>query len=431
MKHSKLILRHAVTMVGRTLKSYALLSVTIVLSFSLLLGYLVFTDSTLYNRYKVDFSANREMIHIEDMYLENGKLEALLNKAEQLGDTEVTYYHCAMLYFTRQNLYLPEEDLKVDDALYAGVFNLPKHTFAFGRLDSIPDEIIWLDGKEHTDINLGPNEAIVDEVLYHALEFDKMEKPEYTFYFHTRYESIPNALAYKAKIVGYIKDVGYSWTIHEVEPGRVTIGEDDISTILISSEEVNFDRFPTDDVLWRRYIEIYSKSPNEMAAFAEKLDFVGKFDARCIEQNKALEKIQTSNQTKAIIAAALLLLLGINLYSSFTNALNDRKFEIGVKRAVGASAWAIVRQFMYESILVMVVNIMISIALVADVFLVYKLYLLCLPEGKGRWLDWTIWCSSYSIGMFAACAITLTVVFSLVFAYKSTQVQVVDYLKAE
>ena len=176
---------------------------------------------------------------------------------------------------------------------------------------------------------------------------------------------------------------------------------------------------------------MYSDSPEEMAAFAEKLDFVGAFDARCIAQNQAIEKIQTSNQTKAIIAAALLLLLGINLYSSFTNALNDRKFEIGVKRAVGASAWAIVRQFMYESILVMVVNILISIAVVADVFLVYKLYLLCLPADQGQWRDWTIWCSSYSIGMFAACAVALTVVFSLIFAYKSTQVQVVDYLKAE
>lgn len=430
MKHSKSILRHAVTMVGRTLKSYALLSVTIVLSFALLLGYLVFTDSTLYNRYKVVFAANREMIHIEDMYLENGKLEALLNKAEQLGDTEVVYYHSVMLYFTRQNLYLPEEGLKVDDELYAQVFNLPKHTFTFCTWKSIPHEIVWLDGKEHTDINLGPNEVIVDEVLYHALEFDKMEEPEYTFYFHT-YGTTADALAYKAKIVGYIKDIAYGWTLHEADPGHVYIGEGNMSTILLSSEEINFERFPVDEASWRRNIEIYSKSPEEMAAFAEKLDFIGAFDARCIAQNQALEKIQTSNQTKAIIAAALLLLLGINLYSSFTNALNDRKFEIGVKRAVGASAWAIVRQFMYESILVMVVNILISIAVVADVFLVYKLYLLCLPEGQGRWVDWTIWLSSYSIGMFAACAVTLTVVFSLIFAYKSTQVQVVDYLKAE
>ena len=44
MRKGKLfsLLRHAFQMVGRTWKSYALLSVTIVLSFSLLLGYLTF-----------------------------------------------------------------------------------------------------------------------------------------------------------------------------------------------------------------------------------------------------------------------------------------------------------------------------------------------------------------------------------------------------
>ena len=36
------IFPHAVVMVGRTIKSYALLSVTIVLSFSMLLGYLLY-----------------------------------------------------------------------------------------------------------------------------------------------------------------------------------------------------------------------------------------------------------------------------------------------------------------------------------------------------------------------------------------------------
>ena len=433
MKQSKSILRHAVTMVGRTLKSYALLSVTIVLSFSLLLGYLVFTDSTLYNRYRKVFAANREMILIEDKYLENAKLEALLNKAEDLGDTEVVYYHSVVLDFTRQNMYLPEEELTVGNVLDAQIFNLPKHTFAFCEWTSIPYEIQWLDGKKHTDINLGPNEVIVDEVLYHALGFDKMDEPSYTFYFGQNNQAFSPAdtLVYEAKIVGYIKNAGPKWTVEEGQPGHAAIFTDNPSIILLSSDEIDLDRFPADEVIWRRHIVMYSESPEEMAAFAEKLDFVGAFDARCIAQNEALEKIQTSNQTKAIIAAALLLLLGINLYSSFTNALNDRKFEIGVKRAVGASAWAIVRQFMYESILVMVVNILISIAVVADVFLVYKLYLLCLPEGQGRWLDWTIWCSSYSIGMFAACAVALTVVFSLIFAYKSTQVQVVDYLKAE
>ncbi len=50
---------HAVKMVGRNKRSYALLSVTIVLSFTLLLGYLCFVDSQHYNRYKQTFSFDR------------------------------------------------------------------------------------------------------------------------------------------------------------------------------------------------------------------------------------------------------------------------------------------------------------------------------------------------------------------------------------
>ena len=80
-----------------------------------------------------------------------------------------------------------------------------------------------------------------------------------------------------------------------------------------------------------------------------------------------LETIRAQKTTKALITCAMLLILGINLYSSFSNALNERKFEIGVKRAIGASGFAIVRQFLYESLTVMVANILVSVALVVDI----------------------------------------------------------------
>jgi len=154
------------------------------------------------------------------------------------------------------------------------------------------------------------------------------------------------------------------------------------------------------------------------------------------DQARALEQIQTEKGTKAIIAALLLVILGINLYSCFENALNDRKFEIGVKRAMGASGFSIVRQFFYESMIVIVANIVISIAFVVDVGLLLKLYRqLTMKDFSGivhfEFETYSLYITPYSIGMFAACAIVLTVVFSLVFAYKTTQVQIVDYLKAE
>lgn len=430
MQYHKSILRHATMMVGRTLKSYALLSVTIVLSFALLLGYLVFTDSTLYNRYREIFAADRGMIYIRDIYLENAKLEMLLQKAEEIGDTSAVWYDCAQLNITRNNLILPEQGIPVNNPLMAEVFVLPQHTFAFCEYGARPWAVHWLDGKEHPDIHLEEGEVIVDEDLYYALELDKMDEPTYTFHFCADTYGSPS-LQYEARIVGYLKDNHAHWEFSSAEVDGTSWNLSNGLTLLLSTDAINQSRFPADEVIWARNIVVYSDSPEEVVALAEKLDFTGKLDANCIAQNQALEKIQTANQTKAIITAALLLLLGINLYSCFSNALNDRKFEIGVKRAIGASRWAIVRQFLYESILVMGVNILLSVSVVTDVFLVYKYHLLCLPKDQGQWLSWTIWCSPWSVGMFAVCAIALTVVFSLIFAYKSTQVQVVDYLKSE
>ena len=148
-------------------------------------------------------------------------------------------------------------------------------------------------------------------------------------------------------------------------------------------------------------------------------------------QDNAMEMMQSQAGNKAIIACALLVLLGINLYSSFTNALSERKFEIGVKRAIGASAWSIVLQFLYESIIVMLANILVAVAVVADVFIVYMYIYERTPDEWGMYNDFILYISPHSVAMFALCAVTLTIVFSIIFAYKSTRVEIVQYLKAE
>ena len=122
----------------------------------------------------------------------------------------------------------------------------------------------------------------------------------------------------------------------------------------------------------------------------------------------------------------MLFLLGINLYSSFSNALERRKYEIGVKRAIGASGGSIMRQFLTESMLVMLVNIVASILIVVEVLVDYKLYVQ-LVEGA-QWIDSI---SIHSILMFLVCSVSLTVAFCLLFAYKSTKVEIAQYLKAE
>ena len=56
MKRYRIAINHSILMVRRNLKSYLLLSVTILLSFTFLLGYFVYSDSEIYNRYKEYFN---------------------------------------------------------------------------------------------------------------------------------------------------------------------------------------------------------------------------------------------------------------------------------------------------------------------------------------------------------------------------------------
>ena len=183
-------------------------------------------------------------------------------------------------------------------------------------------------------------------------------------------------------------------------------------------------------MMWGQSILIHSAAPEEVVYLAKSMGY-DMIRSVYEQQNEALNQIRSEKSNKAIIACALLLLLGINLYSSFTNALNDRKFEIGVKRAIGASAWSIVRQFLYESLLVMAANVFLSVALVADVFIIYKYLYELYPNAWGYYQTWVIYISPHSVAMFGICAVTLTLVFSLIFAYKSTRVEIVQYLKAE
>ena len=186
----------------------------------------------------------------------------------------------------------------------------------------------------------------------------------------------------------------------------------------------------TDSILYSRYFVIHAESPEEVASIAEQMDFTLYYSV-CQLQDDALEQIRMAKGNKALIACALLLLLGINLYSSFTNALNERKFEIGVKRAIGASPWSIVRQFLCEGIIVMALNTVLSIVLVVDGALLFKVIYERMPDAYVIYHTCTILITPYSAAMFGLCAVTLTVVFSLIFAWKTTRVEIIQYLKAE
>lgn len=418
MKNLFRILRHSVTMVGRTIRSYALLSVTIVLSFALLLGYLGYTDTSLYNEYKGTFKINRGTIKVDEGLYTSQKFNLLLEKSQELRDTAFYFINdVSLVQFITDNM-LTENGYPLGsvpatiDVLTGRAWHL------FDQRVSVK----WLNGQTGEEVYLKGNEAILDLATFRALGISE-DDPTYTFHIAGKKREL--------KIVG-VADYGDS--VLATMNDRVAYDPDYQARLFISSELL------TDSELEQyfpgRIAVFYTAEPEKLDALAEELGIkLYANHAYYRAQDDALEKIQTQKGTKGIIVCALVLLLGVNLYSSFSNALNERKFEIGVKRAIGASSFSIVRQFLYESILVMAVNIFLSIAIVVDLGLVWKLVMERLYAGQeifvDKYWDFILYLSPHSIAMFAVSTVTLTVVFSLIFAYKSTQVEIVQYLKAE
>lgn len=72
---------------------------------------------------------------------------------------------------------------------------------------------------------------------------------------------------------------------------------------------------------------------------------------------------------------------------------------------MGASAFSIVRQFLYESVIVMLADILLSVVAVMDGLLVYKVIYEATPDRWGDYHDWIIYISPYSIAMFVVCSV--------------------------
>ena len=205
MKKGFRILKHSLTMVGRTLRSYILLSVTIVLSFSLLLGYLGFVDSEIYNEYKHIFQINRGILKVNDGLGNTAKFDALLEKVSQMDDTcfYVVYddfpHMSDSKFITDEGITLPPRQITT--------FYLSGYIWEFIRHTSDKFDLQWIDGREHNGVDLRQGEAVLDLATFNALGLNEMEEPVYTFRFP---KNDGGCLETTVKIVGVI-DLGGSF----------------------------------------------------------------------------------------------------------------------------------------------------------------------------------------------------------------------------
>lgn len=178
----KSIFSHALTMVWRERRSYALLSVTVVLSLALLLGYMIFTDSRLYNRYRFVMSQDPSLVEVEFLGQQGREqMELFVENASKLGNVKDQrwVYTCLGMGLNLQttdetgdyNIGIPIDFVAVDTQ-----FVMPVWTQETCRYT-----VEWLDGKEHSCMEVQPGEILLEEDLFYSLGLDKQAEPRFTY----------------------------------------------------------------------------------------------------------------------------------------------------------------------------------------------------------------------------------------------------------
>ncbi len=397
MKRRNSPARHALLMVGRNARSYVLLSVTIILSFSFLLGFFVISDSGLYNDYKLTFAADSKIALLRSSYSNysssnetvTGKLNMLIYRMGRMTNTH--FYQ----YFEKET----ELGLRRDEEskITATVSYVPADFWVFYALSGqIPERLDVVSGESRFTAD---NQIIIDKTLTHLLGGEQM--------LNLPYENRNGSMELKEySVIGTIED-GES---------KETEGETHVRILMPLSEVSEYDK---------RLMLVYSE--NGIGEIASLCDVFGiECSVPYKLQNSALKDMRAQVMIKGMSAGILFLLLGINLYSSFKNALNERRFEIGVKLAIGANRINIVGQFFREGMVVMLANTAASVLLVVNLAAVYKAV-----QRLFYGTEWTISLSAHSAVIFLSSAFFLSVSFSLIFAYRSATVEIAGQLKAE
>lgn len=396
--------KNGIWMVRKNIKTYAFLSVTIIISFTTLLCFLIYSDSSIFNQFKEDLQAS-PYISIVTSGVEDEKEEKVFRiLSEKLDELEDTYYYT----YVEQGVSL--EHITGSQLLTGMMRVVP--AYCWGYYYSATKR--FSQRKEEKRISLSKGQAVISEELYDLLK--EARSKEDKLYINIPVQYSDNTIQFHTFEVIGVCNSDLSPAIIQDEDGKLSGCVD----IFVSA-----DNFMGKDIdVLNKEMLVYSKDMESVSGWLEQLDLS---NATSYEAKKiADEEMRESIFVKSVIAIALLFLLGINLYSSFNNALNERKFEIGVRRAIGASPIDIILQFFVEGLTVMIVNMMLSIMCSTIIMCLYRIFRLFIYHE-----EWIISITGYSVAIFVCCCIFLSLVYSIVFAVMSLNVEIVYYLKNE
>ncbi len=410
-------LQHSVRMAAKNVKSYLFLSMTVLLSFCFMLFYLIYADSVTFNNYEKALSLDPEISTLQIVSLnDDGSYSASDTfKNMQSGALKVRSYLSHIKDCRTTMTYSSIGSLTLRDKCTLSLSFVEDHGFAYctaGNLYVEPLENALQDG-----------EALVNQSFYDWIR-ESMGEEEPTVSFDYVYaDNTRTRLA--VKIVGTtFYDNGYGAPTVD-ENGNLT---GNVKMLLPTSTLVRLSESGTPADLFAFMVAYapaeYQESIYEYAKDSDVVRGYGSYNVITI--NAARKNVQKAIEQRTLLLCFFYVVLAVNLYGSFRNALNDRKFEIGVKRAIGASKKSIIRQFLTEGLLVVVGNMLLSIYLVLTGFLIYKTILY-----HAQGVVWTIYLGWSALAGFLIVCLSLALLFSFIFAWQTSKVNVIDNLRAE
>lgn len=374
-------------------KNYIFLSVTIVLTFSIIGFYMIYNDSNIYNKYKTIMRESSRIVFVNYDKTEQNKVNLLLSKLEKL---ENTHY-----YLTSEFTDITLFDNKVEHVNFKLIAKVvPNNVWAYYWGSGYRVEMI--DGDK--GFSLKDDEIIVCESLYKLINGNRKNDEDIFLNLSS---------GKKLKITNVCRDFSKNNKVVD-ENGVISyyfygfISDKCLENI----ESVN-DK-----------IVIYSVNVTEIEEYARNLGLA--FSSYYDEKQEMNKEIIDSIEIKEVVLISLMIILGINMLSSFLNALSERKYEISIRRALGASKYSIVLQFLTEGILVIAIDVLVSVAVIMILLASIKLYhALALGD------EWIINITSYSALIFFLCCTFLALFFSGLFSILSTRVEIIKYIKSE
>lgn len=392
-------LEHSIKMIKRNKKSYFRLFFSVYLTFAFLIGLFFFTDNVAFNKNKSILKAPSYLSIITTSPSLEKNNNSFLLQVKNIKNTVVQ-----------------KESVSSPILNPLNGFNIIIHAIPrnFGKLSNIDFE--FLEFNKKVDKLNDAKSIIISETNYKVLKklgrIDKDDNLNIYIKDKNNFENLQ-----KFNVVARI-------TQGNVSEGSLAVGSNSIDgnlDIYMSNE--NFQQsflssFQTE------YYYIYSPFAKNITELAYKYNLTA--DSPSLYKSQARNEMKESIQIKRIIISLAFILLSVNLIGSFSNALNQRRYEIGLKRALGARPFQICIQFMIESLIIMCSALVIAFYTVFNLIMLYKLYLKIYKSSL-----FIVNLTNASIITLILMCLSMMIISTMFFAYNALSMKIIPSLQGE